>query len=416
MRHWKTLLLAAALTLSAAVPSAAAPPGVPAPDCAWKPLGYRTSNVAFPDTNAQYWLLHYTVREGLRITLDGRFPDARYASFASYDATRGSFTGPDGKPSVLTDHHIVPDPGSRNPFLRDARPGGKYTVTVSDNAAHRNNVLPLAPAGAAEGSAGTVIHRLYLPHGGEVELPKVTFELGGHRVRVPTCDDALTSAPPASPAPTSEARAARAVTGATVTAPARPAFARTAGTGLYPNPDNAYLSTGFEAPAPGQVLLVRGKAPTATAGDRAQPWPGRGKAQVRYWSLCDNLWWGPGEVVVNPLPDGTVDPGCRADFDTRLAADGSYTYAVGTEEQRATVEGVPGVTFLPLSAATPTAEHLLILRNMVDGPGFDGAIQRVPVGSDPARTAEIMGAHYPRTGYCALSTLTSSGPDGCPVA
>ncbi|MFF5638770.1 hypothetical protein [Streptomyces sp. NPDC012825] len=89
---------------------------------------------------------------------------------------------------------------------------------------------------------------------------------------------------------------------------------------------------------------------------------------------------------------------------------------MGTEEQRATVEGVPGVTFLPLSAATPTAKHLLILRNTVDGPGFDGAIQRVPVGSDPARTAGITGAHHPRTGYCDLSTPTSSGPDGCPVA
>lgn len=178
-------------------------------------------------------------------------PDARYASFASYDASLSSFTGPDGSPSVLTDHRIVPDLGSHNPC--------------------------------------------------------------GTRRCATTC----------------------------------------------------------------------------------------GGAQ--------------GEVVANPMPDGTVDTGCRTDSDTRLAADGTYTYVVGTEEQRTTVESVPGVTFLPLSAATPEDKHLLILRNMLADPDFAEAIQRVPVGSDPARTAEVMGDHYPRTAYCDLASLTASGPQACPV-
>ncbi|MDN3247561.1 hypothetical protein [Streptomyces sp. ZSW22] len=160
-------------------------------------------------------------------------PDARYASFASYDASLSSFTGPDGSPSVLTDHRIVPDLGSHNP-------------------------------------CGT------------------------------------------------------------------------------------------------------GRCATTCGGAQ-------------------------GEVVANPMPDGT------------------YTYVVGTEEQRTTVESVPGVTFLPLSAATPEDKHLLILRNMLADPDFAEAIQRVPVGSDPARTAEVMGDHYPRTAYCDLASLTASGPQACPV-
>ncbi len=131
--------------------------------------------------------------------------------------------------------------------------------------------------------------------------------------------------------------------------------------------------------------------------------------------MCNNLWFGPGEVVANPRPDGAVEPGCRADFDTRLATDGTYTYAIGTEEQRAAIEGIPGVTFLPLSAKTPTARHLLILRNMLASPGFAEAIQRVPAGSDPARTAETMGAYYPEATYCDLTALTASGADACPT-
>ncbi|WP_395575863.1 hypothetical protein [Streptomyces sp. BK79] len=426
MTHWKPVLFAVALALSTSAPATAAPtigpgrdtPSAPAvPDCAWHPLGYRSSNVAYPDTNSQYWLLRYTVREGLTIEIDGRYPDARYASFASYDASRDSFTGPDGSPSVLTDHRIVPDRGSHNPYREHSRPGGKFTVSVTDRAAGRRNTLPLSPAGTPEGAEGTVIYRVYLPHG-EIRLPKVTFLHDGHRVPVATCDDALTAGPSTS-VPDTARDAAGTGPGAvppspTAGEPARPAFARLGGSGLYPNPDNAYVATGFDAPPAGQVLVVRGKAPTGTSGDRARPWPDP-NAQVRYWSMCDNLWWGPGEVVANPMPDGTVDTGCRTDSDTRLAADGTYTYVVGREEQRTTVESVPGVTFLPLSAATPDDKHLLILRNMLADPDFAEAIQHVPVGSGPAGTAEVMGDHYPRAAYCDLASLTASGPQACPV-
>ncbi|MGW1603651.1 hypothetical protein [Streptomyces eurythermus] len=129
--------------------------------------------------------------------------------------------------------------------------------------------------------------------------------------------------------------------------------------------------------------------------------------------MCDNLWWGPGEVVADPLPDGGVGPGCRADFATPLSPAGTCTYAVGTEERRAAVERVPGVTFLPLSSATPTARHPLILRNMAAAPGFAEAIQRVPAGSEAARTAEVMGAYYPKAAHCGPSLLAESGPEAC---
>ncbi|MFD0392157.1 hypothetical protein ACFQ3Z_02765 [Streptomyces nogalater] len=387
-------------------------PAPTVPACAWEPLGYQTSNVAYPDTNARYWLLRYTVREGLTIRLDGRFPDARYASVATYDARRSSFTGPGGTPSALTDHQLLPDRGSRNPYREPARPGGKFTVTVAEAPADRPNALPLAPAALRKAprepsSTGSICRTGVPPAEGHLRPGRAPRPGGDVRGRpVPRRVHRRASTGPSVGAPSGTASPAGEGT------PPRPAFSRSGGDGLYPNPDNAYLSTGFEAPPAYQVLVVRGKAPTATAGDRARPWPA-GSARVRYWSMCDNLWWGPGEVVANPLPGGGVDPGCRADFDTRLSSDGTYTYAVGTEDQRAAVERVPGVTFLPLSSATPTARHLLILRNMVAAPGFAEAIQRVPVGSGPARTAEVMGAYYPEAAYCDLGALARSGPDAC---
>ncbi|MEU3527957.1 hypothetical protein AB0E62_29520 [Streptomyces sp. NPDC038707] len=200
MKRWRPVLLAAALAPPAAAPAAAASPaGAPAPQvpaCAWEPLGHRTSNVAYPDTNAEYWLLRHTMRKGLAIWLDGRFPDARYASVATYDAHPSSSTGPGGAPSALTDHQLLPDRGSGNPYRQPVHPGGKFTVTVTDTPAGRPNTLPLAPAGTPEGAEGTVVHRIHLPHG-TFRLPKVTFVRDGHRVRVGTCANALSPGAPA---------------------------------------------------------------------------------------------------------------------------------------------------------------------------------------------------------------------------
>lgn len=51
---------------------------------------------------------------------------------------------------------------------------------------------------------------------------------------------------------------------------------------------------------------------------------------------------------------------------------------------------------------------------MVAAPGFAEAIQRVPAGSDTARTAEVRGAYHPKAACCGLSLLAESGPEACP--
>jgi hypothetical protein len=125
--------------------------------------------------------------------------------------------------------------------------------------------------------------------------------------------------------------------------------------------------------------------------------------------MCVNLGVGTDPVVVNHLPGGQTDLGCRADQVTKLNAGGAYTYVIGTEAQRTTIERVAGVTFLPLSLAHPAALYLLAMRYTLANPTFDSAPQNVaPTGSAAAAT-QTMGAYYPHAQVCSLSVLSAEG-------
>ncbi|WP_318199642.1 hypothetical protein [Streptomyces sp. SCL15-4] len=64
-------------------------------------------------------------------------------------------------------------------------------------------------------------------------------------------------------------------------------------------------------------------------------------------------------------------------------------------------------------ASAPAAPRPPIPRRTVAGPGSAEAIQRVPVGSEAARTAEVMGAYRPKTAYCSLRAPAEAGPEAC---
>ena len=165
-------------------------------------------------------------------------------------------------------------------------------------------------------------------------------------------------------------------------------------------------------PANGDVIVVRAKAPATPAGASPVPWPQPG-ADMRYWSMCIDQYRGRQPVVVNHLPDGTVDLGCRADSQTALNGQGYYTFVVGAESQRAAIDRVPGATFLPLSLADPAQAYVLSLRNMLPAPGFARAVQNVTPSSGAASAAAILGPYYPRIAFCPLATLAHGGPDAC---
>jgi hypothetical protein len=162
----------------------------------------------------------------------------------------------------------------------------------------------------------------------------------------------------------------------------------------------------------GDVVVIRGKAPAFSRGSHPSRWPAPG-VDMRYWSMCDYLAAPPTPLVINDLPGGKMDYGCRHDGQTALGRHGYYTYVVGAEAQRAAIGRIHGATFLPFSTAQPAAEHVLLLRNMVVRRGFSEAIQNVPPDGNPASAARVMGGYYPRAAVCPLAALARRGVAAC---
>jgi hypothetical protein len=406
----------------AATAAGAAPVATPA--CGW-PYAVNADvlsrdssfNISNPDTGAAYWVMPFEVENGLRIALSGHYPDSRYMSVEVYSSS-GSLFSEDGVTSALADYRIAPGPGSVNPWQHKAAPGGRFTITLQSPVVPGEvNTLPLAPAGAAPGTEGLIFYRAYLPVNADpwlVPLPTVTSTLNGVTKRLPTCL-VRPSSPPASAEPTPP-------TGPTPTAPPgfpgevyRPFARALAGTGGTPDAYQAYLSAIIVPPLNGDVVVVRAKAPTTPEGTAPAPWPASGE-QLRYWSMCVDLQPSPTPVVVNHLPGGKVDLGCRYDNQVELDAHGYYTFVLGTEAQRAAINRVPATTFLPFSTAFPADVYKLNLRNMLPGPGFSHAVQDVTANADPATAAAVMGAYYPRAGICSITSLAQHGPDACSPA
>jgi hypothetical protein len=390
---------------AAAGSQSASPPGM---SCAWpKELGVQAGNTAFPDAAAVYWGQPIVAPAGTRIVLSGRFPDARYASIDVYT--------PGGVGTSLPDYRIVPQPGSVNPWQRQAAPGGRFTVTIGpDPAPGQANTLPL-PAGTTSQHPGYLVYRIYLPAGGvssDVPLPVLTVEQGGAARTLPACrsHNAPIIWPTTAPA------AGTGGSGAAAPAPPQLEFyrptERTFNEAGLANVDTSCLLAYLIRPPAADVVVVTGKAPTFAPGSHPSPWPARGE-DVRYWSMCIGVGITGVPIVANALPGGGTDYGCRADEATRLNAAGDYTYVIGSESQRAAISRVPGVTFLPFSTAYPSGLYILGLRNILVSTSFAYSPQSVAQASDPAAAAAVMGPYYPRAAVCPLATLVAKGPQAC---
>ncbi len=118
-------------------------------------------------------------------------------------------------------------------------------------------------------------------------------------------------------------------------------------------------------------------------------------------------------TVVNTLPDGTTDDGCRADEATKINSNGYYIYVIGSEAQRSAIERVPGITFLPFSSTQSTRLYLLLLRNTLVSQQFTHSVQDITQTQDPTAAAAAMGPYYPQVSTCPLTTLTTGGPQAC---
>jgi hypothetical protein len=397
-------------------PSGSGQPGTQA--CAWpERVDALSANAGLPDTSAAYWLEPFTATPGMRIVVSGVYPDARYASLEVY--ANGALFTRNGIESTLTDYQIAPDPGSVNPWQQQGGPGGGFTVTLSEDVAPgQANTIPLAPSNATT-VRSLLLYRVYLPAVADfsaVRLPTLTLEQGTQSTVLSPC---ATSYPPGgapqpatTPATTPAPTATPSPSASTQPVGELQFFTATTLTSLAPNVDTTYVLAYLHPPGPGDVVVIRAKAPTHVSGGHPSPWPAAG-ADVRYWSLCNAIGNGAIPTVMNLAPTGGTDPGCRADDEAKLDAAGDYAFVLGTEAQRATIESVADATFLPFSAAQPAALHLLLFRDMLSSPTFANSPASVTATNDPAATAAVMGPYYPRAAVCALSTLTAGGLSAC---
>ena len=406
-----TVLASCGASASPSPPRAAQSSRSQASACAW-PVedSYLTANSGLPDTAAWYWGQSFTIHQGTQVVVSGVYPDARYASFTVYSSSELPFTS-NGVVSSLADFQIAPDAGSANPWRRVAAPGGHFTLRLRMQVSPGQvNVLPLAPAGVTSG-VGYLEYRVYLPASGDgshIALPRITVENRGSTQQLRACTSHTTAIPP----PVRQTTTTQAPTPSS-SRPAPLQFFRAAFQTYFPNPQTAYLLAYTTPPAASQVVVVTGKAPTSPPGAHPSIWPGASE-QVRYWSMCVSIGEGTDPVVVNHLPGGHTDLGCRADDATKLGAGGTYTYVIGTEAQRAAIERVPGVTFLPLSLAQPAAPlYLLAMRYTLASPSFGSAPQNIVQTESAPAAAQTMGAYYPHARVCSLSALNAEGPSAC---
>jgi hypothetical protein len=361
--------------------------------CAWplEDTGKGLSNAFDPDTDATYWLMPVDSSRWQSMSVSGQYPAARFFSFTTYRELHNP-----GVVDFLVDADIAPQAGSSNPFASSAADGEhRYRLTIDARANGGENHLSWGSSRIV-----FVVYRIYVaddgagPAGG-VPLPEITLtDNAGSSVAVGQCPAraALQSAALAQRIAALEERLATGTSSCPAVAPPGLGvpFATKSSTGrFFPNPVTQYWSAQNLCLTAQQVLVIRGRAtdfPATFSGgtifDPALP----GAIQMRYWSLCNNEQKLPLPVVA-----------CRADHDTRLDAQGFYTYVLSS----ASSAQAPSPSWLP-----PDATWL---------PWGDAAIQenllfRVML---PLAGFTLSGTQVPSGVICDRQTLINAGWQGC---
>ena len=160
--------------------------------------------------------------------------------------------------------------------------------------------------------------------------------------------------------------------------------------GLGENVHNKYVF-GLTNRTFGEVIVLRGKAPTFPYTNDGRPLMETG--ETRYWSWCtDSIY--------------TQFYACATDDQTPLDADRRYTIVISTAASRpANARESCGAVWLPHG---PDVHQLAIMRNMLPRDDFAHSIQKVPAnGAEPS----VMGDYYPRGSY--LATKADFERRGC---
>ena len=392
-------------------------------DCFWQG-GTRSTNIAYPDLGARYWVSSFPLPPGAELTLKGHYPHARYMSFNVYDAAAQPTDG-------LADIDIAPDAGSANPFPPGAQRDLEkrdYTVRVVSGARPQKrepNTIYLNVSGQAT-PVGVIIYRVYVadngrdPAGG-VGLPEVSMRMPDGSVldqplvcesRADTGANQAAEAfhagtdGPDSPNPSSEDpirweaffnyfQAFSYPAGATPAGGGRAVLPREKLGGFLSNVDNAYtLATANRGIGP--VVVLEGRAPTTPRTlDGRRVMEG---GQVRYWSLCEN------EFASQRVID------CVFDEQVHTRADGRFTVVMSEPSERpANARPECGVNWIAWGVQP---DSLLILRHMLPSVDFAQAIQRV---SELGTERDVIGDYLPVGRHSTRAEFEARGCAG-PVA
>ena len=419
------------------------------------PKPYQIANL-YPDSNASYWIAQYELPVGATLTLHGRFPHCRYASFALYRPDPlGSFTATS---EAIVDHEIEPDPGSANPFVPgNPRLGEKrdYTVhIVGEEAPERKE--DRKPNTLYAGTQGLLqmAYRVYLPDVGrdgsggvglptyEAELPhthKLRDLLKKHKLSAEevrehlnrpmtqgiqagmTVEDwrKLVNAPDNDPALKPESAPARnppvveryvnnaySFVGVFKSKEARAKLPQKVETGFGGDPVTLYMFS-WVSRALGPVLVLRGKMPkfpNTFLGKGGKGLETMTDWESRYWSL----------IICEAPPSGLSNDGLT-DMQVPLDEDGNYTIVICREEDRpknATEEN--GVAWMDWSTRGEGIDDpsnradfgMLVFRYMYNNPEWKHNPGNITV---PGTEAEVMGPYYPCGEYMDKATFEVRG-------
>jgi hypothetical protein len=428
-----TLTLGFLVLLAVAAPAShGASFGNGAVRCAWPVESTPTkANILYPDANATYWTTPFVATRGLRMTLRGTFPEARYFSIQAYSSDAQLYTV-NGVESSITDYEIIPNRRHGNPWRSTkTRTNGTYTVRLIPRPRPKlRNALPIAPTSATTPlvrglpkRTGFVMIRVYLPEGNDpstVALPTITLTSPGRKARtLKPCARPQATAKGKSPIrSTVMKRAMGNLLGGTGSfsskvcttdcPPSLSFFKAGASSTPFPNSASGYAAALYQ-PADGYVTIVRATMPTSAsaAGNAPAPWPASG-IDLRYWSFCNYVYSPPFPVVTD---DGEM--GCVADEDMPLVG-GVATVVISSAADRPASTQSPGATvgWLPTQTGS-TARELVAIRNMLAAPGFDQSVMEASTSNDPAAAQAAMGGYYPRATQCTVATFTSGGADAC---
>ena len=442
-------MLAALLAMAPQLPADAAGPD----QCPWKlHLDANTTNVAFPDQNANYYTLAIPSALDTSLTITGRFPHARYMSFTTYTGQTQAIDG-------INDVHIVPDSTHAvdNPFIvsnaRNTEGAIRdYQVTVLKGQRPANpatNTVYTADAKNTHSNLGSfiVIYRTYRPDqaypndgGGGEQLPTVIenrivggpMQLGDSSqcstapdpnlgvnsfladTTLPIFPVGMINCYPGQNPPawhrftnlfTAEIQGTsnECFGDNNPQTSVTPALdANLPAGGFLENLDNKYIAAilnidNFPAPGTPNVMVVRSKVPTTPDTFNNVPvMPNCGSVcQLRYWSMCSN------EGLSTRFYACVMDDGL-----TRLTTTGDYCLVVSRTGSRPRNANTPHkVNWLPFGVAH---DNVLIERNMLPDPGFTQAIQNVAPGNEQ----QGLGSFYPTSSYMTVADFEKSGCPG----